>query len=87
MKSKILTVAAMALITLLAVSCNKERQCKCTTTDVPDDGLLKIMVVDNGLKCEDIKEMAFEEHVVTDDGQHSLTRTNVHQVSCRDYAE
>ena len=87
MKRKIMIVAGVALMTLLAASCNKERQCKCVTTDVPDNGLLKIMFVDNGLKCEDITEMAFEEHIVTEDGHHSLTRTDVHTVSCRDYAE
>lgn len=87
MKRKILIAAGAALLMVLAAACNKERQCKCITTDIPDDGLLKVMVVDNGLKCESITEMAFEQHVVTDEGHHSLTRTEVHQVSCRDYAE
>lgn len=87
MKRKIMIVAGVALMTLLAAACNKERQCKCVTTDVPDNGLLKIMFVDNGMKCENITEMAFEEHIVTEDGQHSLTRTDIHTVSCRDYAE
>lgn len=87
MKRKITILAAAIVCVLLAAACNKERQCKCVTTDVPDNGLLKIMVVDNGLKCDAIKEMAFEQHIVTEDGQHSLIRTDIHQVSCRDYAE
>lgn len=84
MIKKLLPLAAIVLLTLC--SCSKERQCKCVTTDVPDDGLLRILVVDHSLKCESITEMGFEQKVVTDDGQ-TLQRVDMHTVSCRDYAE
>lgn len=81
---KILPIAIFALLVL--TSCSKQRQCKCVTTDIPDDGLLKVMVVDNQIKCEDIKEMGFEIKTVNEDGQ-TLERTEMHTVSCRDYDE
>lgn len=81
---KILPIAIVALLVL--TSCSKQRQCKCVTTDIPDDGLLKVMVVDNQIKCEDIKEMGFEIKTVNEDGQ-TLERTEMHTVSCRDYDE
>ena len=83
---KITIIAGLLLLVLVATSCSKERQCKCVTTDVPDDGLLRILVVDHSLKCESITEMGFEQKVVTDDGQ-TLQRVDMHTVSCRDYAE
>lgn len=84
MAKKLLPIAALAVLTLC--SCAKERQCKCTTTDAPDDGLLKVLVVDHSMKCDNIKEMGFEHKVVTEDGQ-TLERYEMHTVSCRDYAE
>lgn len=81
---KILPIAIFVLLVL--TSCGKQRQCKCVTTDVPDDGLLKVVVVDQQIKCEDIKEMGFERKTVTEDGQ-TLERVEMHTVSCRDYAE
>lgn len=84
MTKKILAVSVLALLSL--ASCSKQRQCKCVTTDVADDGLLKVLVVDNGIKCEDIKEMGFEKKDVdTATGQQTLTRYEMHTVSCRDY--
>lgn len=81
---KIVYIAILATLTL--ASCGKQRQCKCVTTDVPDDGLLKVLVVDNQIKCEDIQEMGFEIKTVTEEGQ-TLERTEMHTVSCRDYDE
>lgn len=89
MKKKILvcTVAMMGLVGLMGLSsCSKEHQCKCVTTDVPDDGLLKYFVVEGSIACEDITEMAFEEHVSTENGT-SLHRVEVHKVSCRSYGD
>ena len=82
-------VAAVAmLLPLVALSsCSKEHQCKCVPTDVPDDGLLQILVVDRGMSCDDITMLAFERHIVTDDGHFSLERTDVHPVMCRDYGD
>ena len=84
MTKKILPLSILAILTL--VSCGKQRQCKGVTTDVTDDGLLKVLVVDHQIKCEDITEMGFEIKTVNDDGQ-TLERTEMHTVSCRDYDE
>ena len=84
MLKKIMPIAALAL--LLFSSCGKEHRCKCVTTDVEDDGLLKIMVVDRQMKCEDISEMGFEHKIVNENGQ-TLERTDMHTVSCREYAD
>lgn len=86
MTKKILPLAILVLLAL--ASCGKQRQCKCVTTDVPDDGLLKVLVVDNGIKCEDITEMGFERKDVDSvSGQQTLSRYEMHTVSCRDYDE
>lgn len=86
MKKKVFAILLAAGALCLA-SCGKEHQCKCVTTDVPDDGLLKIMNIDGGLDCEDIHVMGFEVHTTDSvDGSHSLARTEMHDVSCRDYA-
>ncbi len=86
MKKRILPLMIVAL-TLALTGCAKEKQCKCTTTDVPDDGLLKVLVDDGGMKCSDITEMAIEEKVQDENGNYTLRRTEVHKVTCRDYAE
>lgn len=84
-KKAIYLVAALCLV---FVACGKEHQCKCTTTDIPDDGLLKLLTIDGGMDCEDIHTMGFEVHYVdSTDGSHSLMRTEMHDVSCRDYAD
>ena len=86
MTKKILPIAILALIVL--TSCGKQRQCKCVTTDIPDNGLLKVLVVDNQIKCEDITEMGFEQKIVDSvTGQQTLSRYEMHTVSCRDYDE
>lgn len=86
MKRKVFAVGLAAMALLCA--CGKEHQCKCVTTDVPDDGLLKIMTVDAGLGCDDIHTMGFEVHITdSTTGAHTLTRQEMHEVSCRDYAE
>ena len=77
---------ALPVLVMLFAACGKERQCKCTTTDVPDDGILKLMIVDNSMSCDDIKVMGVESTTILDDGTQSLKRTEMHTVSCRDYA-
>lgn len=82
MKKKAI-LPAMALLALLAVGCSKQRNCECVV-----EGLVTnynpVMVVDNGIKCGDITEMAIEEKYVTEDGTHLLRRTEVHRVSCHE---
>lgn len=89
MKKKVFIgfAALMGLVAVAGLSgCGKEHQCKCVTTDVEDDGLLKYFVVEGSIACEDITEMAFEEHVATEGGT-SLQRVEVHKVSCRSYGD
>lgn len=87
MKKTIVRILALAAV-LLAAGCSKTHQCKCATTDVPDDGVLKIMTVGPSIGCSDIRQMAFEIHVV-DSGtrSHALERREVHEVECRAYGE
>jgi hypothetical protein len=82
---KLFYMLAVAGVMTLA-GCSKEHQCKCVTTDVQDDGLLKYFVVEGSIACEDITEMAFEEHVSVEGGT-SLQRVEVHKVSCRSYGD
>lgn len=82
MKKKIL-LPAVALLALAATGCAKERHCKCFS-EGQDNQHLQVMVIDRAMKCDDIKEMAFEVKYVTEDGAHSLQRTEVHNVSCRE---
>lgn len=85
---KVITLCFVVLACLvLTTACKKTHQCKCTTTDVTDDNRLKILFVDGGINCESITEMGLEEKYTTDDGKHSLRRTEVHTVSCIDYGE
>ncbi|MBR1799650.1 MAG: hypothetical protein IJ761_07160 [Bacteroidales bacterium] len=81
---KTLPFAIALLLSATLFSCSKSHQCKCVTTDIPDDGLLKIMIVDKGMSCDDIRSMAMEQKYVEDSIQ-TLIRTEVHDVSCRDY--
>lgn len=86
---KILLTAGVAALLLLA-SCSKERQCKCTYTEVENDNSLRFMYVDYGMKCENITEMSEEIHITdstTTPPSHSLRRIEVHKVSCRDYGK
>ena len=83
---KIVLMLAADVVLLFAAGCNKSQQCKCVTTDVEDDGTLKIFEVDGSISCEDITEMAFEEHVAAEGGG-SLHHVDVHQVKCRDYGD
>ena len=74
-------IIPLAVLTLTLAGCAKERHCKCTidsvaTTHEP------VMVVDGGMRCSDITEMAIEVHV-----NHSFQRTEVHKVTCRDQAQ
>ena len=80
---KIIILPALALVTLLATGCGKERNCECTLEDATVN-YNPVIVVDNGMKCNDIKEIAVEEKYVTEDGIHSLRRTEVHKVNCRE---
>ena len=83
---KIVSIAVV-LVALVAVSCNKERQCKCDYTD-GETNTIQLLTVDRGLSCSSITEMAIEQKV-TDSvtGKPIFVRTEVHPVSCRDYAE
>ena len=84
------TIAGMWVLAavLLVAGCSKTHQCKCATTDVPDDGVLKIMTVGPSIGCGDIRQMAFEIHVVDSSTRsHSLERREVHEVECRNYGE
>ncbi len=83
MKKRIF-LPVLALLALTAVSCGKERHCKCFNDNEGENQYLQVMVVDRAMKCEDITEMAFEEKYVTEDGTHSLHRIEVHNVTCRE---
>lgn len=82
MKKKVL-LSAMALMALIAVGCGKQRNCECVVEDLVTN-YNPVMVIDNGMKCSDLTEMAIEEKYVTDDGTHSLRRVEVHKVSCHE---
>lgn len=82
MKTRLI-LPALALLALVATGCGKERNCECTVEDATYN-YNPLIVVDHSMKCSDITEMALEEKYVTDDGTHSLHRTEVHQVSCHE---
>lgn len=82
MKTRLI-LPALALLALAATGCGKERNCECTVEDATYN-YNPLIVVDHSMKCSDITEMALEEKYVTDDGTHSLHRTEVHQVSCHE---
>ena len=87
MKDMFLSLPLAALL-FLAAGCAREHQCKCVTETPPDDGLLKIMVVEGSMNCEDIKEMSFEIHAVdSTNNARSLARRDVRTVSCREYGD
>ena len=75
-------------LALLAIACNKEHQCKCDVTDEGATNKLQLLTVDNGLKCEDVTEMAVDK-IVKDSvtGENIFTRVEIQHLSCRDYAE
>lgn len=78
----------LAVAILLAVGCSKSHQCKCVTTDVNDDGALKLITVGGGTGCDDITEWAYEIQVVDSAARsHSLARRETHTVKCREYGE
>jgi len=78
----LLAVAGVMVLT----GCNKEHQCKCEKVDAPDDVSERnmIFVLDGSISCDNITEMAFEEHVSVEGGT-TLRRIEVHKVKCRDY--
>lgn len=85
-KSKL--ILPMAALALLAVGCNKEHQCKCVTTDVPDDGRLKLLTVRGDMSCADITEWAVEKHAIDSvTHEQTLIRIDSSKVNCRDYGE
>ena len=63
-------------------------QCKCEKVDAPDDvsELNMVFVLDGAISCDNITEMAFEEHVSVEGGT-TLRRVDVHKVKCRDYGD
>ncbi len=89
---KILFVFTAAVVLMMATGCKKEHQCRCVATGeredgsiIPDDGTLKVFVVE-GINCEDIKEMSFEERYATD-SSISVHHVEVLKVTCRDYGD
>lgn len=84
MKKLFYMLAVAGVITL--AGCSKEHQCKCVTTDIEDDGNLKVFVLEGSVSCEDITEMAFEEHVSVEGGT-TLRTVDVHKVNCRSYGD
>ena len=76
----------LGLMLLALTGCVKDRQCRCVYTDGSDDGRLKVFFVDPAIHCEDITEMAFEEKI-TEDGVHTLHRTDTRPVKCREYGK
>jgi hypothetical protein len=83
---QVIMIIAAAMVMLVA--CNKERQCKCVYTDVEEDNTLRFIYVDGGMKCESITELAVEKHITDSTSTpptHSLTRVDIHKVSCREY--
>lgn len=74
----------LALTALLATGCGKERNCECTVEDLATN-YNPTLVIDNGMKCSDITEMAIEEKYVDSlSGAHLLHRIEVHKVTCRE---
>lgn len=82
MKRKVLTVL-VALATLVVVGCGKEKQCICYYEDV-DSYYEKTIFIGPGLNCSDITEVSFEERITTEEGEHTLQRTDIHTAHCRD---
>ena len=78
----------LVAVCCLLTACSKEHQCKCVTTDVPDNGFVKLLTVGGGLDCESITEWAVEKPAVDSVTQaHTLERVDVHTVSCREYGD
>lgn len=87
MKKRLFFAGVMCMVGLAGLAgCSKEHQCKCETTDVEDDGTLKVFVLEGSISCEDITEMAFEKHVSIEGGT-TLERYEVHKVKCRSYGD
>ena len=82
MKKRLL-LPAVALLALTIASCGKDRNCECVVED-GNYNYNPLMIVDHSMKCSDITEMALEEKYITEDGTHSLQRTEVHKVSCHE---
>ena len=85
MKKRLLPLALVSVLAFTVTGCAKERQCKCT---IDDNVTLHepVFIVDGGMKCSDIKEIAIEVKYTAEDGTHTLQRTEVHNVSCREQA-
>ena len=79
-------IIPVAVLALTLAGCTKERHCKCTIDDEVT-AHEPVMVVDGGMRCSDITEMSIEVKYTTEDGHHTLQRTEVHKVSCRDQAQ
>ncbi|MCR5445901.1 MAG: hypothetical protein K6E96_09550 [Bacteroidales bacterium] len=82
MKKKIM-LPVLALMTLATIGCGKDRNCECVIEGA-DYNYNPIMVVDHGMKCEDITEMSIEEKYVTESGEHSVHHVDVHNVHCHE---
>lgn len=82
MNKKVL-LPLLALVALTAAGCGKARNCECTVEDATYN-YNPVMIVDHGMRCEDITEMALEEKYVAEDGTQSLRRIDVHKVHCHE---
>lgn len=83
MKKNRLLLPALAVLALLATACGKEKQCLCYYEDV-DAYYEKTIFVGPGIDCEDISEVAYEERVTTEEGEHTLVRYDEHIIHCRE---
>ncbi|MBQ6741544.1 MAG: hypothetical protein IJR04_03030 [Bacteroidales bacterium] len=86
MKKMIYLLAVAGMVVF--AGCSKEHRCKCEKTDVEAGALDENMVftLEGSVGCDNITEMAFEEHVSVEGGM-SLRRVDVHKVKCRDYGD
>lgn len=84
---KMFYVLAFAGVVMLT-GCGKEHQCKCLKTDLEEGAFDEnmVFVLDGSIDCDNITEMAFEEHVSVEGGT-SLRRVEVHKVKCRSYGD
>lgn len=82
MKKRIIP-AIVVFACLIAAGCGKEKQCICYYDNV-DAYYEKYIFVGPGLNCSDISEVSYENRVTTEEGSHTLQRSDIHQVHCRD---
>ncbi len=74
---KILFVLGMFSFAVLTVSCEKDRNCRCTTTDEVDPVTI-VINVDRGMKCKHITQQGFERQV------EGVFVRELHAVTCEE---